>query len=391
MRIAIVGGGIGGAAAALMLLRSGFDVQVYEQAPESREVGAGVQISPNATRILLRLGLGSALARVGVRPGEFQFNRWDNGNVLASRKLGLDAEAEFGAPYYTVHRADLLKTIVDAIPPGIINFSHQLTELIESDDSIELIWANGGRTKADIVIGCDGIRSQVRTAIWGPEEARFSGTVVYRGLLDAKSVEHLNVPTNVVAWLGPGAHLVHYFISAGRYLNVGAVIDQTEWVGETWQEPADALAAQASLQGWHEQAIGVVNQLSTVTRWGIFHREPLKKWSKGRVTLLGDASHAMVPFMAQGAAQAIEDAAVLALCLKGATKADVPERLNKYEDIRKNRTGLIQNTAKWNGRIYHLPDGEQQRERDAQLASGSVGPLAAMTALYSHDAETLPA
>src|SRR5579871_6624541 len=234
MRIIVVGGGIGGLAAALTLGRAGFEVEVFEQAAELREVGAGVQISPNASRILNRLGLEDALHRFGVRPRAMVVRRWNDGRVIVNQPLADECERNFGAPYYHFHRAELLDLLAAAVPKGVVHLDHRCVGLTQHDDRVAVRFHNGATAEADIVVGADGIHSTVRQAILGKELPHFSGHVAYRGLVPAARVAALGLEIETSSWWGPDHHFVHYFVGAGaRYLNWVAVTPG-EWRVESW-------------------------------------------------------------------------------------------------------------------------------------------------------------
>jgi salicylate hydroxylase len=387
MRIIVIGAGIGGLTAALTLRRSGFEVQVFEQASELREVGAGVQISPNATRILHRLGLEEPLRRFGVRPRASVIRRWDDGRVIARQALADACERNFGAPYYHFHRAELLDVLAAAVPKNVLHLDHRCVGLIQRADRVEVQFNNGTTADADVVVGADGIHSTVREAILGRESPRFSGHVAYRGLVPAERVAHLEIEVAASSWWGPNHHFVHYFVGAGaRYLNWVAVTPG-EWRIESWTAKGEVADALKEFEGWHPQVRALIGSVDTTNRWALYDRDTLPRWTVGRVTLMGDAAHAMLPYMAQGAVQSIEDAAVLAKCLEQADAHAVATELQRYEQTRKPRASRCQEGSRRNGIMYHLPDGEEQRKRDANLASAMDAPLPQNTWLYGHDVE----
>ncbi|HXN13385.1 MAG TPA: FAD-dependent monooxygenase [Candidatus Acidoferrales bacterium] len=387
MRIIVIGAGIGGLTAALTLRRSGFEVQVFEQATELREVGAGVQISPNATRILHRLGLEQPLRRFGVRPHASVIRRWDDGRVIARQPLADACERNFGAPYYHFHRAELLDVLAAAVPKNVLHLDHRCVGLTQHADRVEVQFENGATADADVVIGADGIHSAVRAAILGPESPRFSGHVVYRGLVPAMRVAHLGIEVAASSWWGPNHHFVQYFVGAdARYLNWVAVTPG-EWRLESWTAKGEVADALKEFEGWHPQVRTLIRSVDATNRWALYDRDPLPRWSVGRVTLMGDAAHPMLPYMAQGAVQSIEDAAVLAKCLEQADTHDVETALRRYEETRKPRATRCQEGSRRNAVMYHLPDGDEQRHRDANLASAADAPLPQNAWLYGHDVE----
>jgi salicylate hydroxylase len=238
-------------------------------------------------------------------------------------------------------------------------------------------------------VGADGIHSTVRRVLFGDEKPRFTGCMCYRGLVPAEKLKHLEVPREGTTWWGPGGHFVHYYVRAAKLLNFVAVRDCEAWTTESWTERGDVAQAIAAYAGWHPQLRGILECVEETFTWGLFDRPPLQRWSEGRVTLLGDACHAMLPFMAQGAAQSIEDGATLAACLTAGTN-DLPEALRRYERIRLPRATRVQSMAAGNKTRMHLPDGPEQVARDAELAKGTAQfALQDNAWLYGHDATQL--
>jgi salicylate hydroxylase len=389
LSIAVVGGGIGGLAAALSLLRAGFDVQVFEQASALMEVGAGIQISPNASRLLHRLGLGAALDRSGVRPVAVHQRRWDDGRTLQRAPLGEEVEAAFGAPYYHFHRADLLKALADALPPERLHLGHRLAGFTDHGHRLELQFAHGARVAAGVLVGADGIHSTVRGELFGPEQPRFTGCIAYRGLVPADRIGHLELEVLANNWMGPGGHFVHYFVAGGRLVNFVAIKERETWTRESWTDRGEVTDALAAFKGWHPQVGAIIGAVDETFIWALFDRAPLERWSVGRVTLLGDACHAMLPFMAQGAAQSIEDGATLAACLLQDGAADVASTLRRYEALRRPRATRLQEMSRANKTRFHLPDGLAQEARDAELATRGDRTIAALGWLYGHDASAI--
>jgi salicylate hydroxylase len=389
--VGVVGGGIGGLAAALSLRHAGFDVQVYEQAAALGEVGAGIQISPNASRLLHRLGLGAELARTGVRPLAWHQRRWDDGRTLLRSPLAEPLESTFGFPHYQIHRADLLAALTKAIPAGRIHLLHRMTEMTDHGDHVEIRFANGARATVDVLVGADGIHSVVRRVLFGEEQPRFTGCVAYRGLVPAERLRDLQLEVTAQVWMGPGRHFVHYFVSGRRLVNFVAIVEQDAWTRESWTARGDLADALAAFEGWHPQVRTILGSVDETFIWGLFDRQPLDRWSVGRVTLLGDACHPMLPFMAQGAAQAIEDGATLTACLARA-ESDSPVALRRYEQLRLPRASRLQALSTVNKTRFHLPDGPEQRERDRQMATSSTDwSFDAVAWIYEHDAAVLPA
>jgi len=387
----VIGGGIGGMACAIALRRAGLKVSLFEQTLEQREVGAGIQISPNASRLLGRYGLGEAMARVAVRPSAIVFRRWQDGRILGREELGESIESQYGAPYYHFHRADLIALLADAFGPGDIKLGRRLIDIEQDETGVTAQFQDGAPERGDLLIGADGIHSRVRERLFGAESPRFSGQIAYRGLVAAERVAHLRLPHDVTNWLGPRGHFVHYYVSAGRFLNFIAVSEEASWTREQWSDRGSIHDAVKNYEGWHPHVATILTSVDETFKWALFDRSPLREWTRGRAALLGDACHPMLPFMAQGAAQAIEDGATLAACLK-TTGFDVPAALQAYVASRKPRTTILQERSQASSGSFHLPDGPEQYERDKTYTTvGLRGNPEAMNRLYGHDAEAATA
>jgi salicylate hydroxylase len=385
--VAIIGAGIGGLTAALALLRAGFDARVFEQARTVSEIGAGIQLAPNCTRVLRRLGLLPAVERVAVRPLAFEFRRWDDGRLLSETPLGDTVERRFAAPYFHVHRADRTALLRDALPPGRVALGRRCVSVEERGERVLLRFADGGAAEADLAVGADGIHSGVRETLLGPDAPRFTGNIAFRGLVPAERVAHLGIGRRCTVRLGPGGHCVHYFVSAGRLLNLVCVLEQASWTRESWTDRGEVEELRAAFAGWDTAIRGAIDALDAMAKWALFDRMPLPRWCSGRVALLGDACHPMLPYLAQGAAQAVEDAATLAACLAAAAARgdDLPAALRRYEALRLPRATRVQAMSRGNAARFHLPDGPEQRARDAAMAS-SFGLSPEIEWLFGHDA-----
>jgi salicylate hydroxylase len=386
--VGVVGGGIGGLSAALSLLNAGFDVHVFEQATALGEVGAGIQVSPNASRILHRLGLADELAAMGVRPDAFHQRRWDDGRTLLRTPLGDTVVEAFGFPHYQMHRADLLDTLIRALPSQRIHLGHKLVGFVDHAGRVQAAFENGVEIEFDLLVGADGIHSIVRSALFGSEIPHFTGCVAYRGLVPADRLKHLDLEVTTQVWMGPGAHFVHYFVQNRRLVNFVAVTERDQWTRESWTDRANVADALAAFEGWNAQLHEILRAVDETFVWALFDRAPLERWSTGRVTLLGDSCHPMLPFMAQGAAQALEDGATLTACLT--READVATALRLYEQLRLPRASRLQAMSAANKTRFHLPDGPEQQQRDAVMASGSTDfSINAVAWIYGYDAGRL--
>jgi salicylate hydroxylase len=387
--VVIVGGGIGGLTAAACLTQAGLHVQVLEQAHQFGEVGAGVQLGPNATRVLGRLGLGDALCEAGFRPDAVRLMRWADSTPLSEQPLAAAAEREFGSPYYTLYRPDLVALLAAHLPPNVVRLGATVTGVDTTDDARAAVQLADGSTEvADMVIGADGTHSTIRAATVGDVAARFSGMAAYRALVPHNRVASSET-TVVRNWLGPHQHLVAYPVGrAGRYINLVCVVPEPSWTTEAWNAPGSVTDLRKHFAGWSAEVTTLLDAVEEpVFKWALYDREPLARWSTTTTTLLGDACHPMLPFLAQGAGQAIEDAAALARCLSE-TAADIPRALDRYETARRPHTAKIQRMSWDNNTFYHLPDGPEQQARDKALQGAATeSGLATLRWIYGNDPE----
>lgn len=360
LRIGIVGGGIGGLTLALALRRRGLTADVYEQASELREIGAAVALSGNANRELERLGLLAAIAEHACEPSELIWRGWADGRRAASFPIALQQayRAKFGAPYLGVHRADLQRVLGSAHGAEHLHLAHRLIALEQHGDVVRLEFAHGHGVEVDVAIGADGVRSTVRAHVVGEERAAYSGSSAFRGIVPVGDLPSLPDPRALQFWMGPGAHLLHYPIGPeGGHVNFFAVVDApAQWAHETWTAPTESEPAAEAFAGWHPAVVEMVTAVPHRVRWGLFTVRPLRTWRRGRVVLLGDAAHGMLPHHGQGANVTIEDAITFAELLPADDMRGFDEAMTEYERLRRARTRIVQRSARATNAVLHLPD-----------------------------------
>jgi 2-polyprenyl-6-methoxyphenol hydroxylase-like FAD-dependent oxidoreductase len=362
LRVAIVGGGVGGLAAANALSQRGIHVRVYEQAAALTEVGAGVALQPNGVRMLRRLGFGEELLRLGARWLDPQFLRADGSYAASMWPAELAGEIEF----YGMHRADLLGMLTAPLPPDIIATDRKCVSFGQDDARAVLIFANGERTTADVVIAADGIHSRLQQYVVAPSAPISSGSVAYRGVLPAHSVSW---PAGAMRnWLGAGRHFLVYPLRAGELINCVGFVPTDQEMKESWSAPGDPRAFAREFAAFDPMVGSIISRITHTFRWGLYDREPLPTWTRGRLTLLGDAAHPMLPHTGQGANQAIEDAVTLAAVLGDAESASAPRALQIYESLRRERCAEVQRSSRINGARYDSA-GDNLGDRDRQLSA----------------------
>ena len=350
LKIGINGGGIGGLAAAIALRQAGHDVEVYEQATSYSRIGADINLTPNAARALKSLGVFDKLAETAAKPTHRISRTWDTGEETSRLAMGGEAELKYGAPQLTIHRADLLNALRTMVPEEIVHLGHRITSIELAGDKPVVHFENGASRIVDVLIGADGIHSVTRTTLFGRENPTFTGLVSYRAVIDRSKVATLPNLDAFTKWWGPTPDLqiVVFPLNKGKEIFVFATTSQQDWRDESWTMAGDVGELREIYANFHPEARALLDACDSVTKSALYVRDPLRQWSVGRVTLLGDAAHPMVPFMAQGACMAIEDAVVLGRALTGVADADVPAALKRYEDARKERTARVQMGSRGN-------------------------------------------
>jgi salicylate hydroxylase len=374
-RIAIAGAGIGGLTAACCLLKAGHEVELFEQAPELSEIGAGIQLSANAMHVLNDLGLGEAIAGFSVRPRAYVFRLHDSGEIVGQFPLAEDHEAQNGAPYNQLHRADLHQLLVarvQSLGPKAVRLNCRVDGFEESEDGVALKLADGSRVRADVLIGADGVKSAIRAQIAGASGASYTGDAAWRLVVPATSLPPNFMDPVMSVWMGPGRHAVCYYLRAGSLLNFVGLVETEEVSEESWtaKYPWDRL--KADFEGWHQDIQAIIDRAdrNACYRWSLFYRPPIAKWSTAHVTMLGDAVHATLPYLAQGAAMAIEDGAVLTRALE--QTGDTAAALGLYERNRIERTSRIVNGSGANRTLFHMSDQAKLREAFANRDEGKA-------------------
>jgi len=362
LKVLIVGAGIGGLTAALALLRRGLDVEVYEQAAELKEVGAGLQLSANGTRVFYELGVGERLKALSCEVSGKEIRLWNTGETWKAFDLGKVSVERYGYPYFTVYRPDLLEVLVAAIGRQRIHLGAKCRGFKQTDENVQLQFDDRTAT-ADVLIGADGVHSRIRQSLFGQDRPQFTGIVVWRGIVPMEDLpEHMRrmIGSN---WVGPGAHVVHYPLRGGRLMNFVGALERSDWRVESWSARGTTEELAADFKAWHDDVHALIREIPVPYKWALMTRPPMERWTGGRVTLLGDACHSMVPFLAQGAVMAIEDGFILARCLE---KYEDPARaLSGYEEARRERTRkAVEGSTANIGRFHHpaLADPAQARD-----------------------------
>jgi salicylate hydroxylase len=354
--ILIAGAGVGGLTAGLALLERGFDVDIYEQAPEIMEVGAGFQISANGTRVLYELGLGPEIESIRWEPEGKEIYVWNTGETKKLFDLGAESVERYGYPYWTFHRADLQSVLADAVrrkKPDAIHLGSRCTGFDQDGARVTLRLENGGSAEGDALVGADGVHSAIRQGLFGADRPESTGCMAWRGVIPAENLPPGLIKPVGANWVGPGRHVVHYFLRRGELLNFVGIVERDDWQIESWSAKGTHEECLADFEGWHETVHVMIRNIATPFKWALMGRDPMENWSVGRVSLLGDACHSTLPFLAQGAVMAIEDGMVLARCFDAYD--DVETALSRYQDARIERTtkivlGSAENTARFHNK-----------------------------------------
>lgn len=394
MKVLLAGGGIGGLSAAVALLQRGIDVEVYEQAPELKEVGAGIQISPNGNKVLDALGVFQRLKELSCDPVRKEFRLWNTGKPWPMLSLGKAVIENYGYPYLTVYRPDLHQSLADrvrALKPDAIHLGCGVAGCEQDGQSATLLLRDGRRVKGDALIGADGVRSVVRNTLWGACDPEFSGMVAWRGLIPMEELPaHMQVQVGST-WIGPGGHAVSYPLHRSKIMNFVATIEGKTWNIAEGSELGSTEECLADFAGWHEDVQTLIRRSPRLIKWALMQRDPIPRWTQGRISLLGDAAHATLPFLAQGAVHSIEDGMVLSRCLEGVALADVPAALERYEAARIERTSRMVRGATANTERFHSQElvNEVSAEKYLQREWSSEPIFERYDWLYSYDANTV--
>jgi 6-hydroxynicotinate 3-monooxygenase len=344
-RIAVIGAGLGGVAAGVLLQRAGFDVVLFEQAPAFERLGAGIHVGPNVMKVLAVMGVGERVAAIGSHPGHWFSRDWETGEYLARIELGAHVVRMYGAPYVTVHRAEMHALMIEALAPGTIEFAKRLVVIEDRGEDVELCFADGTTAVADIVVGADGVNSLVREHLLGPEPPIYSGFIAHRALIPSSRLASIDLDA-CTKWWAQTSHLVAYYSDYAHqefYYVTG--VEEPAWEHEESWVPSSREEMRAAFDGYHSVVQQLIDATGEVTKWPLLERNPLPLWSRGRIVLLGDACHPMKPHMAQGAAMAIEDAAMLMRCLQEVGLSEHETAFSLYEASRRDRASRVQSVS----------------------------------------------
>ena len=357
MKVLIVGGGIGGLTAALCCLHFGHDVTVFEHAAELGDVGAGLQLPPNAMKVFEALGLSGVISENAFRPGAIEARMGESGRYIFTIPLAEQAIDMWKSPYLHIHRADYIEALRQALTdrvPQALRLGASVMGFRHDEAGVTLTLDDGSEFSGDVLIGADGIKSRIRDILFGADTPRFTGNVAWRAVVPMDSLKsHIPNPT-ACAWMGRGRHAVTYRLRGGQLANFVGVVERDDWREEGWAEKGTVEDALRDFEGWHPTITQIIESIepNALFRWALFDRPPLSKWSEGHVTLLGDAAHPMLPFMAQGAAMAVEDSWIVARELSQPNRP-VNESLEVYQNLRLDRTRKVQMASRANMKTFH--------------------------------------
>jgi len=391
-KVIVIGAGLGGLTAAAALHRRGFEVTVLEQAAQLGEIGAGVQVGPNAMKVLRALGLERRAAEIGDEPEAHVVRNWKTAEVLARTPYKGALREAFGADYCCYHRADLHELLRSAVPKELIKLSARCAGVREEGAKAYVDLTDGQVLEADAVIGADGIHSVVRASLFGPSSPRFTGNACWRGMTPVDALPPELITSDMTVWTGPGASVVHYYIRGGALVNWIAAFESDSWAEESWTAQGTREEAVNRFADWHPTVVSLLSKSNQYLKWGLFDRDPLPQWSRGRITLMGDACHPMLPYLAQGACMALEDGYAVAHALDRGGD-DVAGALLAYEEARRARTAKVQLLARERSVEQHLRDEAAMRARDERFAriraeAGSGKHAYGIEWIYEHDVTT---
>jgi salicylate hydroxylase len=364
-RVAVIGGGIGGLAAALALERRGVEVEIYEQSSGLGEIGAGLNLSPNALKVFRALGLEAETHAIGFESDYQIIRSWHSGRTI-SRTVRKGFTERFGAPHLTVHRADLLAVLSQALRRARVHLSARCTEVEPLARGARARFADGSEIEADAIVGADGLHSAVRRSLFGADAPRFTGCICYRGLVPRAEVPRDIITPDGTMWMGPHGHVVHYWVRRGELLNIVAHYDSDAWTEESWTRECDRAELMETYARWHPSLLRLYECGEHWYKWALYDRDPLPRWSRGNVTLLGDAAHAMLPYLGQGACMAIEDGFILAAAVANRSD-DMAAALQEYEALRLPRTRRAVLGSRARAKENHLASPWARLKRDAKF------------------------
>jgi salicylate hydroxylase len=366
-RAAIIGGGLGGLASCLALHQRGIEAVVYEQTAELSEIGAGLNMSPNALKALRALGIEDEAIAIGFQPDDQVIRSWRSGRVIARQQRGGNIADRFGAIFLSMHRADLLAIFARALPESCVRLGARCTSVDAASEGAVARFADGTEIEADIIIGADGIHSAVRESLFGHIDPTFTGCICWRGLVPADAVAHIDSVRDMTAWWGPHGHIVHYPVRRGELVNFVAHLNSDGWTEESWTYECDREELMETYASWNKSLRQLIESSERYYKWALYDREPLERWGEGPITLLGDSAHPMLPYLGQGACMAIEDGCILAEAVARSPDR-LTEALRDYERLRMPRTKRAQLGSRQRAKENHLASPFARLKRDLRMA-----------------------